>query len=154
MCWHRQKIRQHWPGPLAHRATHPDAPDEAQRNWSQPHHQIVAAVDWRVLQLPALGREVNGHSHRIFCSLHLAVLKYESSVDLRVRAGSCDCEIRVTEQRHSSRPRPGMAGPVLNHCIIECSADACPCSLLTKNVILCECTFSPWPRAGSCDDRR
>ena len=23
-------------------------------------------------QLPALGREVNGHSHRIFCSLHLA----------------------------------------------------------------------------------
>ena len=30
-----------------------------------------------------------------------------------------------------------MAGPVLNQCI-ECSADACPCSLLTNNVILCE----------------
>ena len=34
-------------------------------------------------QLPALGREVNGHSHRMFCSLHLAVSIYGSNHEQR-----------------------------------------------------------------------
>ena len=34
-------------------------------------------------QLPALGREVKGHSHRMFCSLHLAVSIYGSNHEQR-----------------------------------------------------------------------
>ena len=30
-------------------------------------------------QLPALGREVNGHSHRMFCSLHTAMSIYSTN---------------------------------------------------------------------------
>ena len=32
-------------------------------------------------QLSALGREVNGHSHKMFCNLHLAMPIYRSSRD-------------------------------------------------------------------------
>ena len=34
-------------------------------------------------QLPALGRELNGHSHRMFCSLHLAMSTYGSNHEQR-----------------------------------------------------------------------
>ena len=34
---------------------------------------------YQASQLPAPGREVNGHSHRMFCSLHLAMSIYGSN---------------------------------------------------------------------------
>ena len=40
-------------------------------------------------QLPAPGREVNGHSHRMFCSLHLAMSIYGSNHEQRINVSYC-----------------------------------------------------------------
>ena len=42
---------------------------------------------WQTINIPsqllALGQEVNGHSHRMFCSLHLVVYIYGSDHEQR-----------------------------------------------------------------------
>ena len=50
---------------------------------------------WHPSQLPALGREVNGHSHRVFCSLHL-YLWLESQAEITNVSYRMDSALRPT----------------------------------------------------------
>ena len=53
-------------------------------------------------QLPAPGREVNGHSHRMFCSLHLAMSIYGSNHEQRIINVSYCMDSAIAPDRHSA----------------------------------------------------
>ena len=56
-------------------------------------------------QLPALGREVNGHSHRMFCSVHLAMSIYGSNHEQRIINVSYCMDSAIAPDRHSASAR-------------------------------------------------